>query len=314
MIAAALAAVYTALYAIVGSAMFARAPSQLAIAVTFDLTVTATSIVWWFGVRRGALPRWTAMVTLAIGLAAARRWVPHAPISALLVIGAAVELFAFGWLVVRIRRVVRAARAARDEGPLGALEAGLAAAQFPAWFCALAANELAVAWLAVTGWVRRPPTRSARATPLAMRSSGWVSIAGVMGFLIVVESVAVHIALDRLSPIAAWIATGSSAYLLLWLLGDLHAVRLYPCVVRDGALHIRIGVRWRATVPLTAITSIAAIRSVPDGAANLALIEPTVLITTRAPIELRGLFGLRRRADRLALTIDDPAPLYEAAA
>lgn len=317
-IAAALAVVYTALYAIVGSAMFARAPSQLAIAVTFDLTVTATLIVWWLGVRRGVLPRLAAMLTFALGAFIARRWVPEAPLTALLVVGGAVEMFAAGWLLVRIRHVVRGARAVRrdrpDDGPISALEAGLTAARFPAWFVAIASNELAVVWLAVTGWFRRAPRASQTTTPLAMRGSGWISIASVMGFVIAVESVAAHIAIDRLSPIAAWIATASSAYMLLWLVADAHAIRLYPCTLRDGALHIRIGVRWRATVPLAAITQITQITSVPKGAANLALLEPTVLITTREPIELRALFGIRRRADRIALTIDDPALLVAAAA
>jgi hypothetical protein len=47
---------------------------------------------------------------------------------------------------------------------------------------------------------------------------------------------------------------------------------------------------------------------------NLALMEPTVLLTLRAPAEVRGLLGRRRHADRLALTIDDPKAFIAAVA
>jgi hypothetical protein len=42
--------------------------------------------------------------------------------------------------------------------------------------------------------------------------------------------------------------------------------------------------------------------------------EPTVLVTLRAPVAVVGLFGRQRRADRLALTIDDPAGFMAAIA
>src|SRR5690348_10238471 len=40
---AALAAIYLAVFAVVGSTMFARAPGVIGLAATFDLTVTATA-------------------------------------------------------------------------------------------------------------------------------------------------------------------------------------------------------------------------------------------------------------------------------
>lgn len=308
-----LAAVYVAVFAIVGSSMFARAPGAIAAAATFDLTITATAIVWWFGVRRKAIRPWLAVVTLSWGVAAAKAHVPHAPLGMLVIAGIALEVLSLSWLLIRIRRVARAARAARDEGPIGALERGLVAAAFPARLAAIAAVELGAAWLALTGWFRRPA-----ANALSMRSTGWVPFAGIMGFLIAGETVAVHLLLGMLSPIAAWISTVSTAYLLVWLLADIHAIRIYPVALTADTLHIRIGIRWRAAIPLAEIARVERITAVPDGAdkrpdfANLALFEPTVLVTLRGPVELRGLLGRRRWAERLALTIDDPAPLIAA--
>jgi len=299
---AALVAIYLAVFAIVGSTMFARAPDHFAFAATFDLTVSATLIVWWLGVRRRALPAWVAVVTLSLGIAIAKARVPHAPIGALAALGGALEVVSMGWLLLRIRRVIRVARAARDAGPIGAIEAGLVAARIPARVAAILASELAVVVLAVTGWFRRP-----RDGGFAMRSTGWLLFAGVIGFLVIVETTVLHIALAAMwSPTAAWISTASSAYTLLWLLGDAQAIRLYPVAIVGDTLRVIVGVRWRAAIPLTEIVSVTEISEVPDGALGLALLAPTVLVTLRAPIEVHGLLGRRRRADRIALTIDDP--------
>jgi hypothetical protein len=302
----ALAAVYAAVFAVVRSPMFARAPEHLALAATFDLTVTATAVVWWLGVRRQAVRAWTLVVVLSLGVSLARRWLPHAPLGALVALGAGLEVLSVGWLLIRIRRVVRAARAARDLGPLGAIEHGLIAARFPARAAAILATELGVIFLAVSGWFRRPP-----AGALTMRGTGWLPFAGAIGFLVIGETVATHLLVAIASPIAAWIATASSAYFLLWIIADCHAIRLYPHAVVGATLHLRLGIRWRAAIPLADIESITSIHAVPDGALSLALFEPSVLVTLRAPADVRGLLGRRRRADRIALTIDDPARLQD---
>ena len=306
---AALAALYLAVFAILGSAMFARQPERIALGVTLDLTVTATLIVWWFGVRRNALPRWVAVATFSWGIAMARAWVPHAPLGALVAVGGALEVATTCWLLLWIRRMVRAARAARDEGPIGSIEAGLVAGRIPARVAAILASELAVVGLVLTGWFRRPQRGA-----FSMRSTGWMMIAALIGFLVSVETVAFHLLVAMWSPLVAWIATASSAYLLLWLIGDAQAIRLYPVSITGATLRVSIGIRWRAAIPLSAIASVTEVRVVPDGAMNLALMEPTVLVTLRAPAEIRGLLGRRRHADRLALTIDDPKAFIAAVA
>lgn len=306
--AAALAAVYAAVFAMVGSALFARAPDRIALGATLDLTVTATLAVWWLGVRRGALPWWFAVATLSWGVAIARAHVPHAPLGALVAVGGALEVVTAGWLLVRIRRVIRGARAARDAGPIGALEAGFAAARIPSRVAAIFACEIAAVGLALTGWFRRPRAG------FAMRSTDWLLYAGVFGFLIAVETAAAHIALAMWKPVIAWISTISSAYALIWLAGDAQAIRLYPVAITGDTLRVTIGVRWRAAIRLADIASVTETTSVPAGALSLALVTPTVLVTLRAPVEVVGLLGRRRRADRIALTIDDPRAFIAAVA
>ncbi|HEY6178198.1 MAG TPA: hypothetical protein VIX73_27265 [Kofleriaceae bacterium] len=303
---AALAALYVAVFAIVGSAMFARAPGVIGLAATFDLTVSATLIMWWLGVRRGGMPWWFVVATLSWGVAMARAHVPHAPLGVLVVAGGVLEVATVSWIAIRLRRTVRGARAAHDAGPIGALAAGLSAARMPARVAEILATELVAMWFAVTGWFRRPRAG------FAMRSTGWMLFAGVMGFLIIVETAAAHIALVMWKPWIAWVSTVSSAYALVWLAGDAQLIRLYPIAIAGGALRVRVGIRWRATIALSDIASVTESRSVPQGALSVAVLEPTVLVTLRTPVEVVGLLGRRRRADRIAMTIDEPAAFIAA--
>jgi hypothetical protein len=165
----------------------------------------------------------------------------------------------------------------------------------------LIAAELTAIGLALTGWFRTPS-----ADGFSMRRTGWVTYAGVFGVLVFIEGAFAHRVIAIWSPTAAAIASVSSLYLLIWIAADAHAVRLYPVAIVGNHLLIRIGMRWRARIPLDHVVRVDAIDATPDGALDLSLISPTVLVTLRTPVEVRGLFGRRRHADRLALTIDDP--------
>jgi hypothetical protein len=105
-------------FAIMASSAFAEAPNRFAFGIALDLTVTATAIVWWFGCKRAGVPTWIAVAAFGWGVMVARLWVPHAPISLLVALGGLTEAITVGWAILRIRRVVRIARAARGQRPI----------------------------------------------------------------------------------------------------------------------------------------------------------------------------------------------------
>lgn len=302
-LAVALVVVYGVCAALARSLAQLQAPSLVAAAIAIDLTLTAGALIWWLGVRRAGLPSIVVPIAVALGAAIATR-IPYAPTSALAAAGIALEVSILGVVVSRLPLILRTARAARLHGPIGALEVGFTTARLPARLAAILASEFGVLWLVLTGWARR----AHRAEPalFSMRRTQWLLIAPILGWLLIVETVAFHLLLARWSHLAAWLATASSLYALLWLTADWHAVRLHPVTVQDGTLWIRLGVRWRGQVPLSAVRAVTQISSRPEHACDLALLEPSVLVELHQPMELRGPFGLRRHADRIALTIDEP--------
>lgn len=272
----------------------------VAAAVAFDLTATAAALAWWLGVRRAAWPRWTPLLIAAAGLVIARAWVPSGVIAAAIVI----EATMLTALIVRARIAWRAGRAAAATapGPIAVVERAVIAAGAPRGLAAVLATDLVVLAYGLTGWFRRAPRDG-----FAMhRRKHRAAIIALLVGMIAVETAGLHVVLAGWSAPLAWLSTASSAYLALWMIADLHVLRLAPLRVTPTAVLGAVGVRWRLDIPRDAIAAVTPIDAVPTGALAAIVGEPTVLLTLSRPIEVRGLLGRRRTATAIALTIDDP--------
>src|SRR5262245_23212871 len=108
----ALGALFLVGFAIMASSALA---DRIAFGIALDVTVTATAIGWWFSCKRAGVPTWISVAAFGWGVMVARLWVPHAPISLLVALGGLTEAITISWAVLRLRRVLRTARAARDQ-------------------------------------------------------------------------------------------------------------------------------------------------------------------------------------------------------
>jgi hypothetical protein len=304
----AVATVYAVALTMLRSGAIAAKPTLISAAIAFDLILTTSAAVWWLGVRRAGWPRWTVAVTFGLGSFASRMLLPGSiVVTALIGLWLAIEAVLAVIALTKIRTIVRAARAHRGPGPIAAIEAGLLAAKAPPRLATIVATDVVSIGLGLAGWFRRAPVGPDLFS--MHRRKSWGAIIGVFLLLIAVETVAVHLLLASWSVIAAWIATGLSIYSAMWFAADLHVLRLYPLRVEPDAIHAAVGVRWRVTIPRDAISSVVLADSVPDGALNATVLEPTVVVTLNRPIEIRGLFGIKRTPTTIALTVDEPERL-----
>lgn len=308
---AALLIVYACSFGVVTSSWFVHDPQLFSAAVAFDLTITSSLLVWWLGVRRAGWPRWTLASTFAIGLLVARLALPDPSVVMFLVaVWGVIEIAVIAMAVGRIRRIVRAIRAFDGPGPVAALEAGLAAARVPARLAGVIATDLAVFWLGLTGWFRRP-----HAGFSMHRTTGLVAILGTLIALTVVETVLVHLlVVTWWGELPAWILSGLSIYSALWLAAHLHAVRLYPLRVTPMTIELCRGISWRCSIPRSAIARIDRITEAPKGALDASMMSPNLALVLAEPIAVRGLFGITRRRDVIAITVDDPDGFLSAVA
>jgi hypothetical protein len=134
----------------------------------------------------------------------------------------------------------------------------------------------------------------------------WTPIVGVFVFLGVVETVGLHLVLGW------WWLTALSALSIAWLVADAIALRVNPIVVEHDRVVLGVGLRWHAIVPRSAIAAVERVTEVPDGAVDLKVVDPAVLLTLREPVTVRGMFGRTRRGERLVVSADDPGALVGA--
>ena len=250
--------------------MALREHPTIAFAATFDFVVTASAVMYFVAVKPGALPRWALVATFAIGMVFAKLAVMRSSGHAVMALGIVLELGMVASLIVRGRR-------------------SLAGRVF--------ATELHVLSMVVVGWRKPAPAFTVH------RTNGWNLYAGVFVFLILVETVPVHIALASfVSVTAAWIASVMSIYSALWVIGDALALRHGGLVIRGDELRITIGTRWRTTVPLTDVIALE-----PAGPADLdlSILGANAVLRLRHPARVEGLFGRVRHASTIGLSVDD---------
>ena len=294
-------------------------PDLIAGALTVDLTLLVPLLYYLLLVRwRGwplptVLPVFLASVALAHGLIPDSR---HHVLDLMDFGIAAAEIALVGILVHKVIALRRAYRERTSTGldVYSGLREGARPLLGPVAGTALA-YEVAVFYYLLFGWRRAGEPGPSSFTCHRKIAYGAVVIAVMMAGT--VELVAVHLLVSLWSPLVAWILTGISAYALLWVIGDSHAIRLRPIELSASTLHIRLGLRWTMDVPLDSIVKVGTIdralpRRTPAYLKAVLLGAPNTRIELSAPAEALGPYGLTRRVTTIDLQLDEPAGLRAA--
>lgn len=293
---AAAAFVVAAESALLASRGFAAHAQLFRAAVIVDLC-TVLPLAWWLLVVRSGEARARSVMRVAVLAIAA----------CALLFGREVRLLAVPlelaliWLAVSSVRKALRARQAADAAT--ALRLGFSDALGDTPVARAVACEFSVLWYALFSWGRAAP-----AGYTAYKRAGWTAVYFAIGVAVLAEAVPLHFLLPR-----GWALVSNvlHVYTLLWLLGDLRALALRPITVDQGVLHLRLGLKWEADIPLGLIES-AALSTRAEGRKLGVLGSPNLVLLLRRPVELHGLFGIRRTAQALSLQVDDPEALARA--
>lgn len=272
---------------------FPMHPALFRAAVIFDLC-TVLPFAWWLLVVRPgqARPRTIARVAvLAIAVCA-------------LLFGREVRLLGvpieLALIYIAYTSVRNALRARKADDAATALRRGLSDALGDNAAARAVAAEFSVFWYAVLSWGRPAP-----AGFTAYKRAGWAAIYFALAVCVVGEGLPLHFVLP---PAWAMVSLVLHVYTLLWLLGDLRAMKLRPITVSDGVLHLRIGLKWEADIPLDQIE----VSSKPEGRKLSVIGSPNVVLRFRQPQELHGPFGIRKIETAVSLQVDEPEALLRA--
>ena len=280
--------------AVVASQPFVRHPQIFSAAVAFDLVAVPALLAW----LTSALRPWTAAM---LGAAVAGSLLPGVQIRWLT---APAELILIGLLV---RKLARGS---------GDWVARLRSALPDTLATRIAVTEITLVWYGLCSWRMKPAPGFT-----THKRAGLVAIDAVLILAVLAEAIPFHFWLH-----GGWrLGAGAlHAYSIVWLLGDLQALRLRPITIEDGALHLRIGLRWEARIPLASLAFAGPLGPAighpltdpaqdPVAPLRVAVIgSPNLVLRFTEPQTLRKLFGIERRAEAIALLVDDPDGLAAA--
>jgi hypothetical protein len=298
---------------LVRTTAFASEPELFSVAITLDLAVLLPGAYLIVAGRMG-WPRLSVIPVLLLALLLSRLVLPaqHAPrLEHLELIALPLELIVVSALVLKVRRVMARYRVTRagTADLVEAVENAVADVVGHRRLARALATEVSMLYYGLLGW-GRPRSTDAQATAVSYhRECGYGAIVAVLLFVVLVEVVAVHNFVASWSVVAAWVLSLLSLYGGLFLLADLNAARHRPILILDNTLLVTIGLRWRVSVPISAIQRLERVTTeIEDRDALLDAVliggQNVVLHLDRELVAL-GPYGIERTFNRLALAVDD---------
>jgi hypothetical protein len=301
-------------YWIVQSIYFSRQPELFSIGVAIDLTLGIPALFYFLLVRPKKYSPLTLVPVFLISFGIATVMIPSAYQNFLTSEKKIIPLIEVGliaYVVSKIPGLVRRYREIKDAEYFFAdrVRKSFGDVFFDNKAVNILLSEFLLMYLAFGGWFMKSDTKQMEHPTFTYHhKSAYSTILGVMIALLCIETIAFHIILLHWSKIAAVIMTALSIYSLFWLIGDFHAIRLHPVLITDNNIQLRIGLRWKATIPISAISGVDFGGGPPrnsKGYVRASVLTPRVVLNLNQTVNVQALFGMVRHASKIGLSIDD---------
>lgn len=298
-------------------------------AVAFDFALTLP-LVYYFCIVRKRKPRplLAVLPVFALGVFVGSHVLPESQqqvLDVLVYLAPAIELGLLLFALFKLRKVIRAYREAKrtELHWLDAIRQSFVPAFGDTRLNDIWAMEFGVWYYSLIAWWKKQPARAlpASVTPFSMhRTSDAKTLSIVFAILILFEASLSHLIIAIWSDLWAWIATASSLYLSVALLGYWNSVKDSPILLTPERLYVRMGFLSRLSVERGHIASIRRVKSgfseeKRDKNAFYALLffdEAQFEIELKQPAAVTELFGRKRFVSKLYLRVDEPQA-FEAA-
>lgn len=286
-----------------------RPDSQVvAAALTVDFTMTFPAAVFLAWVRPRRAPWQVLLPAVALGFVLANVLIPaqhHSVLDALRWLLVPAELTVLAYVCVLARRAFAEPGRAEGDFPTRVRTAArrVLGHVVPA---DILTTEVCILYYAFR-WPSAPRHEAGSFT--MHREVSYRAVILALAMVLVSETIALHLFVSHWSSVAAWALTALSGYAGLWLLGDFRAISQRLTRVESDRLLLRLGLRWEADIPLHQIAQAAPLRPSqrppnPGVVVAALLAQPNIRLRLTDPVELIGMYGIRRRADEIWLRVD----------
>ncbi|SDT27719.1 hypothetical protein SAMN05444162_3648 [Paenibacillaceae bacterium GAS479] len=219
------------------------------------------------------------------------------------------QAFRFGRILLRARHV---GRDGKSGNPLDSIRQDIQFAFGINFVSAMLTHELSVFYSLFFSWTKTSPAPLAPTAFSTDRRSGRLVLVLIFSKLLLLEGVALHFLLHQFSPALAWITSLSNLYLILLMVADYRAMRLYPIQVAQQELRIQYGLQLVGRIKRDELLSVSRVNNlelspeekrsafVPSGT------DSNVMLILAQKIPITGMFGRILHLDRICLHVDEP--------
>lgn len=297
----------------VHTTFFQQEPHLLAIAVCADLLLTSP-ILYFLLIRKTSIPNITVLSVFALGLILAcfllpveQQWLPNLIYTYVLPL---IELGLVGWILFQVYHMRRAFEQA-DQGDFYSALQTASRSVFPERLARFLAAEVAAVYYSLFCWQRTVLKAGAFTYH---KKSGTGLIIGTLVGIILVETFAVHLLLERWNPVVAWVATGLSLYGVLQLIAMARSAAQRPIqlLASQQLLQLRFGFFTETAIPLGSIDRIEATSRTPMNDGETISLSPlgafsshNLIIHLKTHAHMTSLYGTTKPFMSITLWIDD---------
>jgi hypothetical protein len=302
-------------FIIAKSAMFLDHASELSIGVTLDL-ILLLPLFYFLAIRKTKIPKTTVVPVFIIGvvigtyilpengqflLSNVKTWV--IPI---------VEISVVTVVVLKVRKVIRMFRAQNDtDFDFYSILKTVTSEMMLKRLSVAVSTEIALFYYGFINW--KSPKLSQNQFTNHKNSSGRSLLYAVI-FLILVESVALHLLLDQWSTIAAWILTGLTVYSGVQIFGFARSLNKRPITVdlEEGLIKLKFGILAETEVAISNIKNIEESTNEIEKDSEVKMLSPlgqmdnhNLIIHLNEPHILHGIYGIKKEYTSIAVNVDN---------
>lgn len=301
------------------SAMFQNSPSELSFGILMDFLITIP-VIYFLLIRKSNIPKITTLYVFIAGLLIAGLIIPieHQELLSRIKYFAipTIEICVISFVIFKMTKL---GSSLKKENGLDFYDKILSASAqvFPGRVGKLLASEIAVFYY-LFAKVKKEKTNEEYSY---FKKSGITSMICVLIFIIIVETIAIHLLLENWNPTVAWILTGLSLYTLIQITAILRSLkhRLISIDHENKMLHLKYGFACQTSIPFNQIKGIEKTRrTISDSKNHVSLSLFDMLDSKNLDIYLKEentiqrLYGIEKPYTSISIFVDELETFAEA--
>ncbi|SDX86700.1 hypothetical protein SAMN05444411_110145 [Lutibacter oricola] len=299
--------------AIAKSPIFVNNPSELSLAITFDLLLTVP-IVYFLLIRKTKIAKTTVVPFIIIGLITCTLILPSENQYYLNLfktwILPIVELSVLTFVIYNIRLAIKKYKQNQTASfDFFTTLKNTCYEILPKSAVIPVVTEIAVFYFGFIHWKKRELKKNEFTYH---KNSGTVTLLIAIIFIIAIETVTLHILLAKWNATVAWVLTFLSIYSGIQIFGFIKSMFKRPISIENNKLFLRYGIMNESTIDIATISSVEIsskdieLNKVTRKLSFLGELEShNVIIKLKEENILVGLYGIKHKYKNLALYVDN---------